>query len=232
MPSDCIAALFHGVNGLSIILKDTFPHLWSKKSEPTSFWRVAVMTGLLWLPAAFIMGRSLYINNFCPACVAPVVSPAAIVARTNFALVAVPVLFFGVLGVLVLGASFKLPAARRQITLPGRTLEAYTWLFMRLSGVLLIPLVWGHVLIQDVLIGVHAIDVAYVAARLGQGLWQIYDIALLAFAFGHGMNGLWGVALDYVHQPKGLKAVKLICLGGWVIITVVGAWAVIGIASQ
>ena len=46
-----------------------------------------------------------------------------------------------------------------------RTLESWAWLFMRYSGILLIPLVWIHVAIQDVLVGVHAIDLDYVAMR-------------------------------------------------------------------
>ena len=42
-----------------------------------------------------------------------------------------------------------------------RTYENMAWRWMRYSGVLLIPLAWGHVLIQDVLVGVHAIDIDY-----------------------------------------------------------------------
>ena len=227
------AALFHGVNGLNIIFRDTFPHLWSKRAEASSFWRVLGVTGLLWLPTAFIMGRSLYVYNFCRTCNESVLSPAAVAARTNFVLAAVPILYLGVLGVLVWGASLRRPAVKRQAgILPQRTLETYAWLFMRLSGVLLIPLVWGHVLIQDVAIGVHAIDVAYVAARWGHRLWQVYDIALLALAFGHGIYGLWGIAVDYVHRPGLLKAVRLVCAGVWVVLTVIGAWAVVGLAVR
>lgn len=37
--------------------------------------------------------------------------------------------------------------------------ESVTWKWMRYSGLLLILLAWGHVLIQDVLVGVHHIDI-------------------------------------------------------------------------
>ena len=59
------AVLYHGVNGLKIILLDTFPDWWHKDFERQSFWKVAVMTFVLWAPAAYLMGRALYLNNIC-----------------------------------------------------------------------------------------------------------------------------------------------------------------------
>ncbi|MBI4927067.1 MAG: succinate dehydrogenase, partial [Anaerolineae bacterium] len=44
----------------------------------------------------------------------------------------------------------------RTIDLP-RNREVIAWKWMRYSGLLLIPLAWGHVLIQDVLVGVDRI---------------------------------------------------------------------------
>ena len=44
-------------------------------------------------------------------------------------------------------------------------LESIAWKWMRYSGLLLIPLAWGHVLIQDFLLGVHSIDLNYVGLR-------------------------------------------------------------------
>ena len=38
------AIIFHGINGLNIILKDTFPHWWSKHDQPSSFWRVLALS--------------------------------------------------------------------------------------------------------------------------------------------------------------------------------------------
>ena len=61
--------------------------------------------------------------------------------------------------------------------------ESIAWKWMRYSGLLLIPLSWGHVLIQDVLVGVHQIDIDYVAMRWATLGWRVYDFLLLAFAF-------------------------------------------------
>jgi succinate dehydrogenase cytochrome b556 subunit len=220
------AVIFHGVNGLKIILNDTFPQWWNKHDERRSFWRVVVLTFVLWVFPAYLMGKALYENSICRC---PTEGAVDVVARTNAALVTIPIAFVIVLGVLAFGAPHQNtgPASSRTFARP-KTLEAYAWLFMRWSGGLLIPLAWGHVLIQDVLIGVYAINIDYVAMRWATLGWRVYDIALLGFAFAHGMNGLRGIAEDYVHHPGWLKAVKFVIFWGWVIITAIGAVAIIG----
>lgn len=106
--------------------------------------------------------------------------------------------------------------------------ETYAWLFMRYSAVLLIPLVWIHVLINDVLVGVHAIDLDYVAMRWAMTGWQIYDIALLAFAFAHGVNGFRTVLRDYVHEPSKRRLLDWGLLLMWLVVSAIGAVAIIG----
>jgi len=117
--------------------------------------------------------------------------------------------------------------AERRVTVP-LNLDTLAWLFMRYSGVLLIPLVWIHVLIQDVLVGVHAIDLDYVAMRWATLGWRLYDVALLAFAFAHGMNGLRTVLHDYIHRPPHRRRIDRLLLGLWLVITAIGAAAIIG----
>ncbi|MBI2976433.1 MAG: succinate dehydrogenase, partial [Chloroflexi bacterium] len=109
-----------------------------------------------------------------------------------------------------------------------RNFDTWMWLFMRWSGVLLVPLAWVHVLINDVIFGVHAIDLNYVALRWATLGWRVYDMALLAFTFAHGMNGLRYVVTDYVHNAGLKKALNWAMLAGWVIITAIGAVAIIG----
>ncbi len=53
------AVIYHGVNGLRIALFDLFPHLWRPDREKPSVYTTLAVTLVLWLPAAFIMGRSL-----------------------------------------------------------------------------------------------------------------------------------------------------------------------------
>lgn len=121
--------------------------------------------------------------------------------------------------------------AARTIT-PPKNFENTAWKWMRYSGVLLIPLVWIHVLLQDVLVGVHAIDFDYVIKRWSMIGWQVYDILLLAFAFAHGMNGLRQVANDFIHEPKAQKMVANIIFVLWLVVSVIGAIAIIAAASK
>jgi succinate dehydrogenase / fumarate reductase membrane anchor subunit len=118
-------------------------------------------------------------------------------------------------------------SAERRAAVP-LNLETLAWLFMRYSGVLLIPLVWVHVLIQDVLVGVHAIDLDYVAMRWATLGWRLYDIALLAFTFAHGMNGLRTVLHDYIHRPAHRRRIDALLLAAWLLISAIGAAAIIG----
>ncbi len=115
----------------------------------------------------------------------------------------------------------------RRVDVPA-TFETTAWVWMRYSGVLLLPLAWVHVAIQDVLVGVHAIDLDYVALRWATLGWRVYDIALLAFAFAHGMNGLRNVLSDYVHPPRARRLLNALLLAGWLVITAIGAVAIIG----
>jgi len=118
-------------------------------------------------------------------------------------------------------------AAPRTVAKP-RNFETTAWLWMRYSGVLLIPLVWIHVLIQDVLVGVHAIDLDYVALRWATLGWRVYDIALLAFTFAHGMNGLRNVLNDYVRGRRTRRALDIALLVAWLVISAIGAVAIVG----
>jgi succinate dehydrogenase / fumarate reductase membrane anchor subunit len=105
--------------------------------------------------------------------------------------------------------------------------ESVAWRWMRYSGILLIPLAWIHVAIQDVIVGVHAIDIDYVALRLANVGWQVYDIALLAFAFAHGMYGLRQVSQDFFHTKKARRTVSTLIFILWLVVSIIGAIAVI-----
>ena len=113
-----------------------------------------------------------------------------------------------------------------------KNFETTVWKWMRYSGIALIPLVWIHVLIQDVLVGVHAIDLDYVVKRWGMIGWQIYDILLLAFAFAHGVNGLRQVLNDFIHSPKAQRNTAWLLLALWLIISVIGAVAIMAAAAK
>jgi succinate dehydrogenase / fumarate reductase membrane anchor subunit len=179
------------------------------------------------------MGYSLYSNNIAGA--PPItLTPAQVAYDTNISLTVVPIAFFIILGVLAVGAKLQPSAAStgRRLPVPPKTFETYVWQFMRWSGVLLIPLAWMHVVLQDVVVGVHSINIDFVALRWATLGWRIYDIALLGFAFGHGMFGLRTVVNDYVHSAQWNRTFKWLMLIGWLVITAIGAVAIIGGVAQ
>ncbi|MEJ2262160.1 MAG: hypothetical protein P8X95_01855 [Anaerolineales bacterium] len=114
-----------------------------------------------------------------------------------------------------------------QIPVP-QTYDAIAWKWMRYSGLLLIPLAWIHVALQDVIVGVHAIDLNYVQFRWSFIGWRIYDFALLSFAFAHGVNGLRQVLDDYVRGEQNRRWLSWFLLLFWLVISLIGAIAIIG----
>ncbi len=116
--------------------------------------------------------------------------------------------------------------ATREVKIPANY-ETTAWKWMRYSGILLIPLAWFHLILQDVVTGVDNINAAYVANRWAVGFWQVYDILLLGFAFAHGMNGLRQVLRDFVHSDQAMRVVNIVLIVVWAVLTFMGAYAVI-----
>lgn len=108
-------------------------------------------------------------------------------------------------------------------------LDRLAWIFMRVSGFLLVGLIFTHLtvnLMQDG--GVKAIDFAFVAGKLADPFWQWFDVSLLWLALIHGSNGMRVIIDDYVYRPGvkrglfvalGVSTAMLIVLGTLVIFT-------------
>ncbi len=108
-------------------------------------------------------------------------------------------------------------------------LDRLAWIFMRVSGFILIGLIFTHLtvnLMQDG--GVKAIDFAFVAGKLADPFWQWFDVTLLWLALIHGSNGMRVIIDDYVYRPGvkrglfvalGVSTAMLIVLGTLVIFT-------------
>ena len=58
-------------------------------------------------------------------------------------------------------------------------LEIYWWVFMRVSEVVLVFLLIGHMWMNAVLVDLNSIDYDYVAKRLSQTTWKVYDLSLI-----------------------------------------------------
>lgn len=85
---------------------------------------------------------------------------------------------------------------------PGQGGEFWWWMFMRVSGIVLLVLAVGHVLIMHVLgDGVDRVNFAFVALRWQSPFWRTWDWLLLSLALLHGVNGLRVISLDYIRRP-------------------------------
>ena len=115
---------------------------------------------------------------------------------------------------------------------PRSGFELWAWLFMRLSGILLLFLAVGHVLIMHVLeTGVARVDFDFVVSRWtgeGSAFWKTWDWMMLSLALLHGINGVRVIAQDYVRKPGvrlvwnwafGIVGFTLFVLGTFIVFT-------------
>src|SRR3954471_3527408 len=107
--------------------------------------------------------------------------------------------------------------------------ELYSWLFMRASGVLLIALIFGHLLVNLVTgEGIKQVDFAFIAGKWTKPVWQTGDLLMLGLAELHGVNGVRTIINDYAEKDTtrivlktllALSAALVMFLGTLVIFT-------------
>ena len=109
----------------------------------------------------------------------------------------------------------------RKVNVPSNK-ERSAFMFMRMTGILLLFLAVGHMMLQHIINDVHDLDMAFVILQWSSWTQRIIDLALLVFALSHGMNGLRNVLGDYVHSPSTMKVINIV-LGAFLIITLIVA---------
>ena len=101
--------------------------------------------------------------------------------------------------------------------------EMYAWVFMRVSGVFLVVLVLGHLLIMNILDGgVQRINFAFVAGRWASPFWQTWDLLQLWLAMLHGTNGMRTVINDYAQRDGTRFWLKMLLYASSFLILVLG----------
>jgi len=107
-------------------------------------------------------------------------------------------------------------------------LEKWGWVYMRVSGVLLVVLIFGHLFYNLIFPGkVSILDWAFVAGKLSNPFWIVWDLLLLWLALIHGSNGMRTLVNDYAHGrfrsvllwALGITTVVLLVLGTLVLTT-------------
>jgi succinate dehydrogenase / fumarate reductase cytochrome b subunit len=239
--------VYHAYNGLRIAILDYRPEMW--KHQQRAMMIVLGLTVITLVPTFLLMfGHVLehYQHN-------PFILPLneVLIDQLPFAVgialaVIAAIIFSGISGLLV--GSGERKTGKRQ----GSRLERFWWSYMRTSGLLIVPLVFGHLAMVHVLQGVFDITVAghevvgttginetgsaveFVADRWnflvsGVAVWKLYDLALLALVTVHGFNGLRYVLTDYtMFSPLLRRAAVYVCVIGAATLLLLGAGALLG----
>ncbi len=101
--------------------------------------------------------------------------------------------------------------------------ELYAWVFMRISGLVLVVLVLGHLLIMTVLDGgVHRINFGFVAGRWASPFWRTWDLLQLWLAQLHGTNGLRVIINDYAERDITRFWLKMVLYAASVLVMTLG----------
>jgi succinate dehydrogenase / fumarate reductase membrane anchor subunit len=122
------------------------------------------------------------------------------------------------------GYRLDAPRSGRAARTASRTnYELYSWLFMRVSGLVLIILVLGHLFIMNILDGgVQRINFAFVAGRWSSPFWQVWDLLMLWLAQLHGGNGLRVIINDYAERDTTRIWLKSALYASMVLVLVTG----------
>ncbi len=190
--------LYHGINGLRLTLMDFKPS--TARRHIQLFYVQIVLFLLLFIPGSLAMLNEFY------GLVGGALITAAVLALPLIFAVGSNYLSFANVNAEVSAGNYQ-DALTRLSSSRGRPhsgFEFNMWLFMRVSGLLLIFLALFHMFWLHFIIGVEKITFDTIVARWTGPhavLWRTFDLLLLAFAFTHGVNGLRNVLDDYFHSP-------------------------------
>jgi succinate dehydrogenase cytochrome b556 subunit len=241
--------VYHAFNGLRIIYFDYRPHLWHLQQQAAL--AVFVVTALVLIPTFAVMG--IHVIDFWerPADERQVASFTELIGTQAQFLLGF-IVIIGIAVALSFGYSLierEERNVRVQRQRPSQV-DAWLWSFMRWSGVLIVPLVFGHLamihLIGSVfeintvdahVVGTTAVNdsglaVEFVGERwdhllAGVAVWRIYDGLLLALVVVHGFNGLRYVVNDYTHNKILNRAFNWIIIFGGAALIILGMAALI-----
>ncbi len=247
------AVVYHALNGLRIAYLDYRPHLWHLQQKAATY--VFVATGIILIPTFILMAghvADFWAEDRDYASIGDIIG-----TQSQFLLGFIVIIGAG----LILSLLYSLISGvdKQENTPPKRAsqLEIWFWSFMRWSGVLIVPLVFGHLAMMHVISGVFDINAAdaaiigtdasniagdgsavvFVGERwnhllAGVAIWRIYDGALLALIVLHGFNGLRYVVNDYAHNPIVNRGLNWALVFGGALVIIVGMAALLAGAEE
>jgi succinate dehydrogenase cytochrome b556 subunit len=225
--------LFHGINGARIAAADFIPRLASLETARRLFYGELVLFAGLFIPAGFFMMWTLPQTPFY--------HNPWIALATPLAILAFPVVVIMIAQVKPLAIALGSEVSNNNYNeafsklvqggpkSPRSRTELNIWLFMRISGVLLIALALFHMFWLHFVINVEEITFNTIVQRWNDTaqpllslFWRIYDVSLLAFAFTHGVLGANYMVRDYIHHPRSKRVFQIGLAGLWVVLMLMG----------
>lgn len=107
--------------------------------------------------------------------------------------------------------------------------ELFWWVFMRVSGLLMVLLVFAHLVMNNLLINVADVDFEYVTRRLSIPWIKLFNTALLVLGMLHGANGLRYSIEDYNRKAGRRFTWKLVLWVFTILIMIIGLISLWGI---
>jgi len=226
--------LYHGLNGLRTIASDFIPRLAILKFSRVVFYLQLVIFGALFLPASFFMMWTLPQQPFHHNIWIAIGTMGAVLLLPVIVVYAgqlKPFLFMP--GGATSDANYEAVLTRSSAAskkADQSRIEFYIWLFMRISGIFLIALALFHMFWLHMVIGVENISFDTIVQRWNDPLhptldlfWRSYDLALLAFAFTHGILGANYSVRDYVQTLRTRKWLQVGLILIWIVLFLMGA---------
>ncbi|MCL4489819.1 MAG: hypothetical protein M1570_17080 [Chloroflexi bacterium] len=215
--------LYHGVNGLRLTLMDFVPRM--ARRHVDLFYAQLVVFLALFIPASFFMLVEFF------GVVGASAGTAIILAIPLFVAAAATFAPLGNVNVQVSSGNYQ-EAVAGVASSRGRSHSSFEfnmWLFMRVSGLLLIFLALFHIFWLHFVISVEQITFSTIVSRWTGphgALWRTYDLLLLAFAFTHGVNGTRNILDDYIHSPGWRAALKIGLALVWFVLMTMGLYII------
>jgi succinate dehydrogenase / fumarate reductase, cytochrome b subunit len=237
--------VYHALNGLRIVIFDYKPQWWNRQADAA---RLVIFGTIVILVPTFI----LMFNHFTAHQQGRAIDlfqgiDAIIATQSRFALGVAAILLLS----LIVSAVYSIVPGVNEAKKGRRSrIDSFIWSFMRVSGVLIIPLVFGHLAMMHVIQGVFDITTRgvapvgttmanttgtaweYVAIRwntmfAGVFIWRLYDIGLLILTVIHGFCGLRYVVNDYAQNPIINRGLNIAVFATAVGLIIIGALAII-----
>lgn len=252
------AVVYHAFNGIRIILFDYRPDLWRYQAQAA----LAVLIVTILVLAPVFLGMAGHVVDFyftehaiasdklLDVVVFSIIEQLPFIAGFVGALAAAVVL--AALYGMIRDAGSSVGTGRPGKAPEASPVERFWWAFMRISGILIVPLVFGHLAMMHVVQGVFDITAAqqvvgtlqengsvggvptavefvyhrWTYTAWGVFIWRVYDLFLLVLVTLHGFNGLRYVLTDYTSfHPFARRVSTALCTVIAAVLLAVGAAA-------